>query len=238
VIPTDFRGGRLWLDAADASTVTDVSGVVQWTDKSPVSNLCSQGGDPSWRPPYLLGVQNGLNGIDFNGTTQFLIGGAMGISGTQATTIFIVATPKTNSTASIAFSQGEITPTADGQERTYDLQTSAFNSGIRFNGRFRTFNENMVNNTPYILCFTNPAGAAVADFDRYVNGVLSTQSFISTGSLNLVDEAYVVGSMRDGTLFPYNGTIFEIAAFGREFSSDERLDLTASFSQKWAIALP
>lgn len=60
----------LWLDAADASTITTVSGAVsQWDDKSGNTRHATQSTAAN-RPVVATSVQNGLNAIRFDGTND------------------------------------------------------------------------------------------------------------------------------------------------------------------------
>lgn len=62
----------LWLDAADASTVTTVSGAVsQWNDKSGNRRNATQGTAAN-RPAYTFAGQNGQNVLTFDGTNDSL----------------------------------------------------------------------------------------------------------------------------------------------------------------------
>jgi hypothetical protein len=62
----------LWLDAADASTVTTVSGAVsQWNDKSGNSRNATQATAGS-RPALTTAGQNGRNVITFDGSNDFM----------------------------------------------------------------------------------------------------------------------------------------------------------------------
>jgi hypothetical protein len=62
----------LWLDAADASTVTTVSGAVsQWNDKSGNARNATQSTAGN-RPTYTSAGQNGLNVLTFDGTDDWL----------------------------------------------------------------------------------------------------------------------------------------------------------------------
>ncbi|MEN9766838.1 MAG: Synechococcus phage [Cyanobacteriota bacterium] len=80
----------LWLDAADASTVTTVSGnVSQWNDKSGNGRNAAQGTAGS-RPAYTSAGQNGLNTISFDGSSDRL-SLASGLSLGTAHSIFVVA---------------------------------------------------------------------------------------------------------------------------------------------------
>ena len=63
----------LWLDAADASTITTVSGVVsQWNDKSGNARHATQAITGS-RPSYTIAGQNGLNVITLDGSNDYFI---------------------------------------------------------------------------------------------------------------------------------------------------------------------
>jgi hypothetical protein len=62
----------LWLDAADASTVTTVSSAVsQWNDKSGNGRNATQS-TAGYRPTYTSAGQNGLNVLTFDGTDDWL----------------------------------------------------------------------------------------------------------------------------------------------------------------------
>ena len=66
----------LWLDAADSSTVTTVSGnVSQWNDKSGNGRNASQSTSGN-RPVYQSAAQNGLNAVRFtSASSQFMAAG-------------------------------------------------------------------------------------------------------------------------------------------------------------------
>jgi len=62
--PTDIAGLQLWLDASDASTITESSGSVsQWDDKSGNGNHVSQG-TAADQPTTGVRTINGLNVLD------------------------------------------------------------------------------------------------------------------------------------------------------------------------------
>jgi len=80
----------LWLDAADASTVTTVSSAVsQWNDKSGNGRNAAQGTADN-RPAYTAAGQNGQNTITFDGSNDGL-SLAAGLSLGTAHSIFVVA---------------------------------------------------------------------------------------------------------------------------------------------------
>ena len=72
----------LWLDAADASTITTVSGAVsQWNDKSENGRNATQGTAGN-RPAYSSTGFNSRPGVSFDGTDDFMSIGGGTISGT------------------------------------------------------------------------------------------------------------------------------------------------------------
>lgn len=65
--PTDITGLELWLDAADASTITETGGAVsQWDDKSGQDNHFTQS-TGSIQPVTGTDTINGRNALDFLG---------------------------------------------------------------------------------------------------------------------------------------------------------------------------
>ena len=62
--PKSISGLYAWYDAADASTITQGTGVSAWADKSGNGRTCSQATGAN-QPAYVLGGQNGKNVIDF-----------------------------------------------------------------------------------------------------------------------------------------------------------------------------
>lgn len=90
----------LWLDAADASTVTTVSGAVsQWNDKSGNSRNASQSTAGN-RPAYGTATLNGLNVIRYDATDDFL--SLSNTSGLTTATAFYFFGVRRSSVAAIA----------------------------------------------------------------------------------------------------------------------------------------
>jgi hypothetical protein len=83
----------LWLDAADASTVTTISGgVSQWSDKSGNARNFTQGTAGS-RPAYTTSALNGLSAVTPDGSDDWLTGPVV-FSGTTPDDYFIIAAIK------------------------------------------------------------------------------------------------------------------------------------------------
>lgn len=85
--PKSISGLYAWYDAADASTITQATGVSAWADKSGNGRTCSQATGAN-QPAYVLAGQNGKNVIDFASSTfrMTTTGTAWGL--TSANTMF------------------------------------------------------------------------------------------------------------------------------------------------------
>ena len=70
--PSDYSGLKLWLDAADASTITHSSNAVsQWNDKSGNGNHANQS-NSSYQPVLYNSVLNSLPVIRFDGSDDVM----------------------------------------------------------------------------------------------------------------------------------------------------------------------
>jgi len=83
----------LWLDAADASTITESGGAVsQWDDKSGNGRNFTQATSGS-RPAYTSAALNGLNTVTPDGSDDWMTGPVI-FDGNQPTDYFIIAAYK------------------------------------------------------------------------------------------------------------------------------------------------
>ena len=82
--PKSISGLYAWYDAADATTITQATGVSSWADKSGNGRTCSQATGAN-QPAYVLAGQNGKNVIDFASYTYRMTtnGTAWGLSSTN-----------------------------------------------------------------------------------------------------------------------------------------------------------
>ena len=94
--PSEVSSMNLWLDAADASTITHSSNAVsQWNDKSGNSNHATQGTAAN-QPTLTASGLNGKSVISFDGTSDHIT--STGLNITQSYSIFLVAKTNNNST--------------------------------------------------------------------------------------------------------------------------------------------
>lgn len=121
----------LWLDAADASTVTTVSGAVsQWNDKSGNARHATQSTSGS-RPALTASGLGGLSVVTFDGTDDWLTAGAAAdwafLNGTGGAEVVFLVKPGTSSNPDTAYglyntNNGTINNT--GSYIIYDDRTS------------------------------------------------------------------------------------------------------------------
>ena len=167
----------LWLDAADATTITEIGGAVsQWDDKSGNGRHASQS-TPASRPTYTTAGQNGQNVLTFDGSDDGLTLAANLSLGTQHS-IFVAAK---NSATITASSSAQILLTGDGY--TYpSTTTSELVFGVG------SLTGNLTNERIYSLVLAyDPLGANVFGYGKtdsdIAGGFIASSSFISTGNV-------------------------------------------------------
>lgn len=236
--PSDYANCVLWLDAADSSTITlNNSTVSQWDDKSGNNKHAVQSTEVD-QPVYTYNALNNRNVLTF-ADSQYLQGSSLGILGTNAATVFIVCTPSTNPQASIAYYQGKSSLVAL-TSRNIDMQTEDNKSGFRFvgGGCYNEFNEDIVNGTSYVVTMRNADNATAAEYERYLNGVLSTTA-ASAGTPNTTDNIYIIGDSvyHTGDIYAYIGDISEVIVYNRAVTDSEREHIEQYLANKWGITL-
>jgi hypothetical protein len=86
--PSLTAGLVLWLDASDATTITQTSGnISQWRDKSTSALTATAVNNPT----LVANIQNGFPGISFDGSTQYFNLGNNLNMGTNQLYIFVVS---------------------------------------------------------------------------------------------------------------------------------------------------
>jgi hypothetical protein len=85
--PKSISGLYAWYDAADATTITQATGVSAWADKSGNGRTCSQATGAN-QPAYVLAGQNGKNVIDFASHTKNMFTNGTAWALTSTNTMF------------------------------------------------------------------------------------------------------------------------------------------------------
>ena len=238
-IPTQISGLVLWLDASDATTITQSSGnITQWRDKSTSALTATASNNPTLVP----NIQNGFPGISLDGSTQYFNLGNNLNMGTNQIYIFIVS--KFNSTADGAIIGKSLYGSQGGR---YSLLRSGALIPLIEAGGGAVNNSGLNSDTS-----TSPRLLNMA-WDRstiylYQNGTsvfsvgLSDSSNLTTGNSLLIG-AYQNGS---GGVPPVaglymNGYIHEILMYmtptGSPLGDTARQQIESYLAQKWGLTL-
>lgn len=231
VIPTN--GLKVWLDADDTTTITTVSGVSQWVDKSGTGNTVVQETEAA-QPAYVAAAQNNRGVIRFNGSSHYLakttpIGGLVGFS---AATCFVVDIADTSTSTDAVVTCFE----SQGDQRTWQI--------IRPNGSAGRFLDTSTSGTGTTT--RSEVGGLQAWTITYFTFNTTSQTLSRTGTtadtdltgaalFNGTSPLYVgVGDPVDGGF--WDGDIAEIIFYNRVLSAREIEQVVSYLTIKWGIA--
>jgi len=245
-LPADLSGGMaLWLDAADASTLT-LSGtnVTQWRDKSGNGLVATSVGN---NPAVLSGMSILFTGTHGSSSTRFTIPDTASLRLTTPFTIYMV------------YSATALTPTG-GNDRASMFLLSKFSDGGSYPGwgyRARTFNPSA---TVFTAQFFNSAanqGDVIVTSSNVVDGTpkivglnqrtTTTMFTFVNGSADLTitpmappitsTDTFMIGARNPGnpTLAPFNGSVNEIAIMTGSLSRAQCQQLEGYFAWKWGL---
>jgi hypothetical protein len=223
----------LWLDAADASTITTISGAVsQWNDKSGNGRNVGQAAAGA-RPTY---VQSGLNGrgtISFNGSSAYLerVGSYL----------------STNWTCVVAGINNTVTGTP-----VFVAQSSTLNSQPRWQlDRDSTNARQLHRNDAGTIIFPSQAGHTAASFLQVstndgsligvsLNGATLTTASSITGSFStnrLTIGGLYAGSTTVAPASRLNGQIAEFVYVANMLTASDREKLEGYIAHKWGLTV-
>jgi hypothetical protein len=229
----------LWLDAADASTVTlNGSSVSQWNDKSGNGRNLTQGTSAN-QPLYVTNALNGKPKLNF-GTTDFLVNSSYG--GWANSSFFvaaicnldnatlpafpaIISENNSSSAGYLAFGSNNTTPRKIAISRTGQATTSS------------TFN--FPRNSWGILGFqsalgiTGSSGSGTVTLTPYLDGTSAAD--ISIGSLLTTSISTIVGASRLGAQDILDGSLAEVIVSPASLSSLYRQKLEGYLAHKWGL---
>ena len=232
----------LWLDAADASTVTTVSGgVSQWNDKSGNARHATQVTSGS-RPTVAVASQNSRNGISFDGVDDRLGFSSALLGATHS--LFILFKPTLEATTGTVFGQWQA-----GQTGRYIWNANQeCSTGTTTSGRFNLFNASTtggactgagggftidvsIDNTATLISSISTTGSEQwkllkngTEWDSATITSVFTGVNSSLGSVNAAD-----GSA------PYDGVIYEVIHLASYASPDTRQRIEGYLAWKWGL---
>jgi hypothetical protein len=235
----------LWLDAADAGTVTTVGGAVsQWNDKSGNSRNAVEVAGIS-KPTLATAVQNNLNTIRFNGTQAFSVPNAVSI------------TRNIGSFSVIAIRKFAVLPATE--QNIFRANTNGGGSRVFFGAGVTTTNKAQVGgrrlDADSFASVTSSGDASTTLFEiqsgiydyansdlyLHINGTLiaSSTSFQTDGTTSGTDSQIVaIGGGGGSPPFQsgfFNGDIGELVALPTAASLDTRQRIEGYLAHKWGL---
>jgi hypothetical protein len=223
----------LWLDAADSSTISTVSGAVsQWNDKSGNSRHVRQA-TVGYRPTLSAGGFNSLNAISFNGSSGFLSSASSLTSGTYAGDLcaYWVAT-RNGTTGTI------LTERLSTQVCTSGWSQSASNYFISSDGVNSTSNHQI---TASSFALLGSGGGIVAHFHvsglrdvLYVNGSQVTVT-IGTATSITGSAGFRIGRREGLNTNFWNGLICELVVSLSSQTTTQRQLIEGYLAHKWGL---
>ena len=204
-------GCVLWLDAADANTITlSGSNVTGWNDKSGNNNHFVQS-TSSAQPTYIS------NSLSFNGTSNYLY---------QSNTSQYILN---NLSAWTIFSVQKINTAAGGTQIVYRYGIR----GILYESISTTYY--FFNYSPIAVSGSGDGIAAVvvanATETGYINGVSQGSA---TGPTTTGQDAFTLGASNASSGF-LNGYIYEIIMFNTALTTTQRQQVEGYLAWKWGL---
>ncbi len=235
---------QLWLRSDSLIAIQPLYFITNWYDLS--GHMRDFGAVVSGQtvPSLSLNVINGYPAVTFSdqgGAGGDFLGynGSLGITGSDAATVVIVArntTPADEQNGGLYMGQKN----AGGANavRSYGLE---YDDAVRFNGQNQVFNDGHTVNDLKMVYYTNPAGASVSAYGAYLNGTPLTGSSSSSFVPSLISNYALVGATQmNGSFNPdgyFNGDIMEIAVFSGQLNDAERVVLQNNLGAKYLMPI-
>jgi len=233
----------LWLDAADASTVTTDSGnVSQWNDKSGNNRNASQSTSAN-RPTYNATGFNGKPGAVFNGSSHRLeVANALSLTRNIGSISFFFAAHTSGLTGTnqsmMGFSVG--TAATDRVSCAYLEDTKLRIGGRRLdaNSFAGASSSGSWNNSPAVMCFQWEFAAAKASiFYNGANGDPLEAALHTAGNTSDTDSQVTpkIGAVAAGASSFFNGPIAEIVITTSTITTTTRQRIEGYLAHKWGL---
>lgn len=218
----------VWFDAADTSTITSSAGAVsQWNDKSGLGRDLTQA-TGSAQPATGTNTLNGLNVINFNGTSHGLIGPSFTIPLWQH--VYAVVRPT-------GF------PNAYNSVVSHESLGNGYTLIPKSNGKLAVYESNATGNTSY-----DGTGATTLAANTAYSLEYSWNGFQLFSYVNRISDATVTKTLTIGTASSalrighsffasrwWQGDIAEVVIFTNQLSVYGQTAMRNYLNAKWAI---
>ena len=217
-LPTSISGLKLWLDASDASTITQSGGSVsQWNDKSGNANHATQATGAN-QPLTGTDTVNGKNAITFNGTSAFMML-TNAISSGNKTIFFVMRGDSTASTVTLIGSDAPSGTNTTGY--LYLTQSGSANTEY-----YRGFSSLSTYKNGTLQAYTTRGGAFTGLYNDTANIVTS----VGVASISVFK--YICGGAFS---YYHKGLGLEVIAYDSILSTTQLNKVGQYLSSKWGI---
>ena len=218
--PSVISGCQLWLDAADATTITGTSSVTQWRDKSGNTRHMGVGSGTTSYSSSAIQLTNSYmfvtSAVNLTNVTVFIIAKT---TGPHNQTVFI-GRPNTN----VDYNS------LDGFGFYMDNT-----SGIRFYGQFPSGNSQFSVNTstPRLFSFKS-TGTSVSGWYEGVSQSGATLSSTRTSTA----QGFAIGAHWQGGSYGNiiaNASLYEIIVYNSDVTDNQRQQIEGYLAWKWGL---
>lgn len=232
--PSDISDLALWLDASDASTITEDVGVSVWVDKS--ENGRDIANTTGTEQPLIGSVQiNGLDTVTFDGTDDILYNASPFMYDEGALTIFAVIKGAAQEDNRIIAERGGgfYAPFQTRRSSNFDQLTAYIKSTTTTLYDNSTAGTSLFDDTPKIGVSVDTGSAII----NYANGGTGTSHSYTRSGVFTFDN-FAVGAVKyvGSEASHFAGDIGEVVIFGRVLNDTEKNLIGNYLASKWGVS--
>ncbi|MGE0931656.1 hypothetical protein [Peijinzhouia sedimentorum] len=232
-IPNQVLGLRLWLDAADANTISIETGVSEWRDKSGGNHHAIMS-TTAHQPSYLNNEINGRSVVQFDGSNDRMQNSTLPLL--SSVTVYVL------SKANNSFG-GELLQLRrrDGSRYRFICRELISSGSYFVIGDTVVVNSTIINpsginwQVPHISKFQKIQGSS-SDISYSLNGVNYNVNPSAINNESSLIEGYDLGVIQligGAYINNYNGQICEVLIYDNVISNDNDLLIRNYLSKKW-----
>ena len=227
--PVPVAGSAMWLNASQGFTVS--GSTTTWTDQSGNGNNAV---NTAATGPTLSGTINGIQAVNFNGSSQYLAGGLAGSnSATTSLTFFIVHKDSAFKNVAAYVDTPGWTNGSIGIMQSNNAQANQIQYSVQSKGDYLG-STTMTGNVPELDEIVDNNGTV----NLYVNGVANGSFSYSAGTTKNLSQ-FDIGAWLNGTLQRwYSGSIGEILVYDSALNAASRQTVESYLDSKWLGLAP
>lgn len=224
--PNLYANLELWLKADHGITKDGSDLVSDWNDLSGNNNHASQSGAD--RPLFVTSAIGGQPALRFDGSSDYMETVGSAVNGTDARTIFIVATNISNTGTYNTLL--DLTNTVTGSGSNYAITVEA---AVRISGN-RVFNEGMGAGETKVVTVAHGSAISATGINLYLDGIAATQASAVDNAVNTLTNPIWIGQAAFASS-NCNCDIAEIIIYSDELSPTDRQDVEDYLANKYGL---